>query len=149
MFSGGAPTVEPSVDGKGVDWGKTLTPLMDVLKKTDGRELKAEYAPKPAKVTTDAANKLGIKEVIGEFTTRGFASGLRRQHPHGRRTQVNGAIVMPGETFSLNGFTGPRTTAQGYVEAGVIKDGAPGRGGRRRYLAVRDDAVQRVVLRRP
>ncbi|HEU5107698.1 MAG TPA: VanW family protein, partial [Micromonosporaceae bacterium] len=41
--------------------------------------------------------------------------------------EVNGAIVKPGDTFSLNGFTGPRTAAQGYVEAGVIKDGAPGR----------------------
>jgi vancomycin resistance protein YoaR len=41
--------------------------------------------------------------------------------------KVNGAIVKPGDTFSLNGFTGPRGTPQGYVEAGVIKDGAPGR----------------------
>jgi vancomycin resistance protein YoaR len=126
VFSSGAPTVEPSVDGKGVDWAKTLTPVMDVLKKSDGRELKAEYAPKPAKVTTDAANKLGIKEVIGEFTTRGFASdsGINIRTV---AAEVDGAIVKPGETFSLNGFTGPRTKAQGYVEAGVIKEGAPGR----------------------
>lgn len=126
VFSGGAPTVEPSVDGKGIDWAKTLTPLMDTLKKADGRELKAEYAPKPAKVTTDAANKLGIKEVISEFTTKGFAadSGVNIRTV---AAEVNGAIVKPGETFSLNGFTGPRTSAQGYVEAGVIKDGAPGR----------------------
>uniref|UniRef100_UPI0016097262 VanW family protein n=1 Tax=Actinophytocola algeriensis TaxID=1768010 RepID=UPI0016097262 len=126
VFSSGAPTVEPSVDGKGVDWAKTLTPVMDVLKKTDGRELKAVYAPKPAKVTTDAANKLGIKEVIGEFTTRGFASdsGVNIRTV---AEEVDGAIVKPGETFSLNGYTGPRTKAQGYVEAGVIKEGAPGR----------------------
>jgi vancomycin resistance protein YoaR len=126
VFSSGTPTVEPSVDGKGVDWAKTLTPIMDVLKKADGRELKAEYAPKPAKVTTDAANKLGIKEVIGEFTTRGFASdsGINIRTV---AAEVDGAIVKPGETFSLNGYTGPRTKAQGYVEAGVIKEGAPGR----------------------
>ena len=30
---------------------------------------------------------------------------------------------MPGETFSLNTFTGPRGTAQGYVPAGVISGG--------------------------
>ena len=41
--------------------------------------------------------------------------------------EVDGAIVKPGDTFSLNGYTGPRTAAQGYVEAGVIKDGAPSR----------------------
>ena len=126
VFSSGAPTVEPSVDGKGVDWGKSLTPLMGILKKTDGREIKAEYAPKPAKVTTDAANKLGIKEVIGEFTTKGFAadSGVNIRMV---ASEVDGAIVGPGETFSLNGHTGPRTAAQGYVEAGAIKDGAPAR----------------------
>jgi vancomycin resistance protein YoaR len=126
VFSGGKPTVEPSVDGKGVDWGRTLTPLIDTLKKADGRELKAEYAPKPAKVTTDAANKLGIKEVIGEFTTSGFAqdSGINIRTV---AAKVNGAIVKPGETFSLNGFTGPRTKKQGYVEAGVIENGAPAR----------------------
>ncbi|WP_460394540.1 VanW family protein [Actinophytocola sediminis] len=122
VFSGGAPSVTPSVDGKGVDWKKSLTPLLDVLKKSDGREITATYAAKPAKVTTDAANKLGIKEVIGEFTTEGFAadSGVNIRVV---AQQVNGAIVKPGETFSLNGFTGPRTKAQGYVEAGVIKDG--------------------------
>ena len=126
VFSSGAPTVEPSVDGKGVDWGKSLTPLMDILKKTDSREIKAEYAPKPAKVTTDAANKLGIKEVIGEFTTKGFAadSGVNIRTV---AAEVDGAIVAPGATFSLNGHTGPRTTAQGYVEAGAIKEGAPAR----------------------
>jgi vancomycin resistance protein YoaR len=77
-------------------------------------------------VTTEQAKGLGIKEVIGEFTTRGFAadSGVNIRVVAG---EVNGAIVKPGETFSLNGHTGPRTEAQGYVGAGVIKDGAPGR----------------------
>ena len=126
VFEGGAPAVQPSVDGKGVDWGVSLTPLMDTLKKKDGRELTATYTNKPAKVTTEAAEGLGIKEVIGEFTTNNFAadSGINIRTV---AAEVNGAIVKPGEEFSLNGFTGPRTTAEGYVEAGVIKDGAPGR----------------------
>ncbi len=126
VFTSGTPTVKASVDGKGVDWKKSLTPLLDVLKKTDGRELTASYKHKPAKVTTAAANKLGIKEVIGEFSTGGFApeSGVNIRTV---AAEVDGAIVKPGDTFSLNGYTGPRTAAQGYVEAGVIKDGAPSR----------------------
>jgi vancomycin resistance protein YoaR len=126
VFSGGAPTVKPSVDGKGVDWKKSLTPLLDVLKKTDGRELTATYKAKPAKVTTAAAHKLGIKEVIGEFSTSGFASdsGVNIRTV---AEEVDGAIVKPGDTFSLNGYTGPRTAAQGYVEAGVIENGVPNR----------------------
>ncbi|WP_409186087.1 VanW family protein [Amycolatopsis sp. VS8301801F10] len=125
-FSGGKPVVEPSADGNTVDWEQSLKPLPNTLKQTDSRELKAIYKKTPAKVTTEQANKLGVKEVIGEFTTGGFApdSGTNIRVV---AEKVNGAIVKPGETFSLNGFTGPRGRAQGYVEAGVIENGAPAR----------------------
>lgn len=126
VFSGGKPTVEPSQDGNKIVWDKTLEPLVDVLKKTDGRELTAHYEKKPAELTTEDAEKLGIKEVIGEFTTGGFApdSGVNIRTV---AAKVNGAIVKPGETFSLNGYTGPRGTAQGYVDAGIIENGKPGK----------------------
>jgi vancomycin resistance protein YoaR len=126
VFEGGKPKVQESVDGMAVKWDTTLAPLPDVVQKPTGRELKAEYEKKPAKVTTDQANQQGIKEVIGEFTTGGFAgdSGVNIKVV---AQKVNGAIVKPGETFSLNGFTGPRGTPQGYVEAGVIENGAPAR----------------------
>jgi vancomycin resistance protein YoaR len=126
VFDGGKPAVQPSVDGLTVNWELTVKPMLDVLKRADSRELKAEYTKKPAKVTTEQANQLGVKEVIGEFTTGGFAadSGVNIRVV---AQKVNGAIVKPGETFSLNGFTGPRGIPQGYVEAGIIENGAPGR----------------------
>jgi vancomycin resistance protein YoaR len=126
VFDGGKPAVKPSEDGLAVDWEPTVKPMLDVLKRTGKRELKAMYAKKPAKVTTEQAEALGVKEVIGEFTTGGFAtdSGVNIRVV---ARKVDGAIVRPGETFSLNGFTGPRGAAQGYVEAGVIENGAPAR----------------------
>ncbi|WAL67014.1 VanW family protein [Amycolatopsis cynarae] len=126
VFSGGKPAVAESVDGRGVDWEPTLQPLAELLRQTGRRELAAKYVDTPAKVTTEQANQLGIREVIGEFTTGGFAtdSGINIRTV---AAKVDGAIVKPGETFSLNGFTGPRGTAQGYVEAGVIENGAPAR----------------------
>jgi vancomycin resistance protein YoaR len=126
VFDGGKPTVAPSEDGLTIDWGPTVKPMLDVLKRAGNRELKAEYKKEPAKVTTEQANQFGVKEVIGEFTTGGFAadSGVNIRVV---AQKVNGAIVKPGETFSLNGFTGPRGAAQGYVEAGVIENGAPAR----------------------
>jgi vancomycin resistance protein YoaR len=126
VFDTGRPTVQPSVDGHGVDWDKSLVGLLDVLRRTDNRVIKAQYGDQPARVTTDAANRLGITDVIGEFTTGGFAqdSGM---NIHRVADQVNGAVVKPGETFSLNGYTGPRGAAQGYIEAGVIEHGAPAR----------------------
>lgn len=126
IFEGGKPSVEPSEDANVVDWEPSLKPVLDVLKLTGTRELPVTYKKTPAKVTTEQANQLGIKEVVSEFKTGGFApdSGTNIRVV---AQKVNGAIVKPGETFSLNGFTGPRGAAQGYVEAGVIKDGAPGR----------------------
>ncbi|ATE57778.1 hypothetical protein CNX65_34425 [Actinosynnema pretiosum] len=126
VFDGGKPTVKESVDGLGVDWDKSLNGFIDVLKRADKREVKAEYKHTPAKVTTEQANKMGIKEVIGEFQTGGFAqdSGVNIRVV---AEKVNGAIVKPGETFSLNGYTGPRGKAEGYVDAGIIENGAPGR----------------------
>jgi vancomycin resistance protein YoaR len=126
VFEGGKPAVDPSTDGRTIDWDPSLKPLPDVLKKTDGREVPAIYKDSPAKVTTDQANQLGVKEVVGEFTTGGFAADSGT-NIHVVAQKVNGAIVKPGETFSLNGFTGPRGKPQGYVEAGVIENGAPAR----------------------
>ncbi|MCE7005212.1 VanW family protein [Kibdelosporangium philippinense] len=126
VFEGGKPTVHPSEEGKKVDWDPSLATFPDVVQQQDKRELVLKYTVKPAKVTTEQANALGIKEVIGEYTTGGFVaeSGVNIRTV---AQKVQGAIVKPGDTFSLNGFTGPRGLAQGYVEAGVIKDGAPGR----------------------
>nr|WP_204765003.1 VanW family protein [Lentzea nigeriaca] len=126
VFEGGRPTVKESVDGLDLDWDKNLQPYFDTVKKTDGREVKFEYKHTPAKVTTEQANKMGIKEVIGEFQTGGFAaaSGVNIRVV---AEKVNGAIVKPKETFSLNKYTGPRGTAQGYVEAGIIENGIPGK----------------------
>ncbi|OKI39277.1 VanW family protein [Saccharothrix sp. CB00851] len=126
VFEGGRPVVKESVDGRGIDWEKSLTTVLDVLKRDNERAIKAEYKHTPAKVTTEQANKMGIKEVIGEFQTGGFvaASGTNIRVV---AEKVNGAIVKPGETFSLNGYTGPRGLAQGYVEAGIIENGVPGK----------------------
>jgi vancomycin resistance protein YoaR len=126
VIEGGRPVVKPSVDGRGVDWVKSLETLPDVLRGTDNRAIPATYAHQPAKFTTEAANALGIKEIIGEFTTGGFASdsGVNIRVI---AAEVNGAVLRPGEKFSLNGHTGPRGTAQGYIEAGIIERGRPGR----------------------
>ncbi|GAA3550447.1 VanW family protein [Amycolatopsis ultiminotia] len=125
-FSSGAPVVAPSSDGRKIDWDQTLAGLLKAITGPGERAVQAKYTDAPAKVTTDAVKSLGIKEVIGEFTTTGFAadSGVNIRVV---AQKVNGAIVKPGETFSLNGYTGPRGTPQGYVEAGVIEEGVPAR----------------------
>ncbi|WP_422647120.1 VanW family protein [Actinoalloteichus caeruleus] len=126
VFSGGSPSVKPSVDGRAINWETTLEPLEETILRGADRRLAAHYEDEPAEVTTEDAENLGVKEVIGEFTTGGFAPDSG-QNIKRAAEQVNGAIVKPGDTFSLNGHTGPRQAAQGYVDAGIIEQGKPGR----------------------
>ena len=120
--SGGAVTIVPSVDGVGIAPEHLADQLMTVLTQPAPRTLTAELGPVPADFTTEEAQALGVKEEIGSFTTNigNCDSGvnIRVVAP-----KVDGALIMPGETFSLNTFTGPRGTAQGYVPAGVISGG--------------------------
>ncbi|MBY4127296.1 VanW family protein [Rhodococcus fascians] len=125
-FSGGAPTVVPGVMGELVEWRKTLEQLPALLAADGPRTTEALYEPAPPALTTEAAQNLGVREVVAEYTTGGFeyASGVNI----GLTAQiVNGALVKPKETFSLNGYTGPRGTAQGFVESGIIDNGRPDR----------------------
>ncbi|MGN5994498.1 VanW family protein [Corynebacterium striatum] len=123
-FSGDKMNVTPSVDGSIIDWEKTLKDF-DKRVKGDERTWDADYKPDPAEYTTEMAEKATFNETVSEFSTGGFsgASGVNIRRV---AEQVNGAVVSPGETFSLNGYTGPRGTAQGYVESGIIIDGHSG-----------------------
>ena len=126
-FSSGSPVVVPSQDGRGVDYPATLTNLLGVLTGNGPREIVAVYGDQPAELTTEELEGLGITGVIGEFTTGGFAADSGRNIKRAAE-QINGMVVQPGETFSLNAATAPRNAANGYVEAGIINDGHPDRG---------------------
>ena len=102
----------------------------------------------PTFSTTDA-EKLGVKEQVGTFTTHHPCCAARVHNIHTIADIVNGAVIMPGATFSLNQFVGPRDTKRGFVEAPMIEDGLFQKLGRRWRFAIRDHDVQRGVLRRP
>ncbi|MGO2425022.1 MAG: VanW family protein [Corynebacterium flavescens] len=123
-FAGDSKSVTPSKDGEVIDWDKTLHEL-DKRVRGDDRTWDADYRPDPAEFTTEDAEKSTFDQTIGEFSTGGF-SGPSGENIRLVAEKVNGAVVNPGETFSLNGFTGPRGTAQGYVESGIIIDGHAG-----------------------
>ncbi|MDI9903885.1 VanW family protein [Rhodococcus sp. IEGM 1409] len=123
-FAGGKPTVVPGVVGDLINWPDTVKELPVLLGSTASRATPAVYGPVPPALTTEAADALGINEVIGEFTTGGFeyASGVNIGLA---ASEIDGAVIKPGDTFSLNEYTGPRGAAQGYVESGIINNGRP------------------------
>ncbi|MBB3085424.1 VanW family protein [Geodermatophilus sabuli] len=121
-LSGSAVSIVPSVDGTGVDPAALAGQLLEVLPQPAPRTVTAQLGAVEAEFSTADAEALGIREQISTFTTN-FTSAASGTNIRVGAAEIDGAIVRPGETFSLNGHTGPRGTAQGYVEAGVINNG--------------------------
>ncbi|MDG4806750.1 VanW family protein [Micromonospora sp. WMMD1120] len=132
-ISGGRPVTTEGRPGQQVDTEALSRDLLAVLPKSDGREVNGELKTTPPTLTADKLAGLGIKERVSTFTTR-FTGGLtsaRSQNIVTIAKKVDGTVVLPGKTFSLNGHTGERGYAQGYRDAPVILDGklVPGVGG--------------------
>ncbi|ASF11040.1 VanW family protein [Nocardia brasiliensis] len=123
-LTGGKPTVVPAVVGDKINWPKTLEQYTALLTAPGERAAQAVYEKVEPKLTTEAAQGLGVVETMGSFTTNGF-SGPSGVNIRVVAKKVNGAVVKPGDTFSLNDFTGPRGAAEGYVESGIIDHGRP------------------------
>ncbi|GAA2007810.1 VanW family protein [Nakamurella flavida] len=119
-----APVITPSTDGRTVDWNATQAAMSGAVLAADpaARAVPVVYVSAAPALSTAQVQALGINEVIGEFTTGGFASNSG-ENIRVVAEKVNGAIVQPGATFSLNDFTGQRTSAEGYVPAAVIQEG--------------------------
>ncbi len=118
----GAPAIEPSKPGRAVDWAATEAAISAAINSGD-HQVAVVYRTAAPAFSTEQAQALGIKEVIGEFTTGGFAAASG-ENIRVVAAKVDGAIVKPGATFGLNEFTGTRGAEQGYVEAAIIQEGA-------------------------
>jgi vancomycin resistance protein YoaR len=64
-----------------------------------------------------------VLERVSTFTTYFTPGEERNRNIVLVARKVDGVTVGPGETFSLNGYTGPRGHAEGYVDAPVILGG--------------------------
>ncbi|XVV11956.1 VanW family protein [Actinoplanes sp. CA-131856] len=121
-LAGGAPKIVASTPGKVVALGNEL---LAVLPEPAPRAITATLKATPAGATDAAVAKLGIKERVSTFTTyfTGGAKSPRSQNIITIAKAVDGAVVKPGETFSLNGHTGERGYHNGYKDAPVIVNG--------------------------
>jgi vancomycin resistance protein YoaR len=71
----------------------------------------------------DFLAELGIVELVGEFTTNHDCCQSRVTNIQRLGEIIRGQIVLPGDSFSVNDFVGPRTTEKGFVGGGVIYQG--------------------------
>ena len=74
----------------------------------------------PPEVTTEDILALGVKEKISEFTTRHSCCQPRVTNIQLFADIIDGTIVMPGDTLSLNDTVGERTLERGFRPAPTI-----------------------------
>ncbi len=123
-MTSGAITVVPAVDGSSIAPEKLAAAMQSAAVKTgDERTAAIEVIKKDAEFTTAEAEKLKPTEVIGEFSTKFPHAAYRNTNLGKAAATVNGTVLLPGETFSLNDTLGQRTAANGYVDGYVINGG--------------------------
>jgi vancomycin resistance protein YoaR len=122
-FVSGAPVVQPGVPGTAADLSHLGTEIIGVLGQAPPRQFVVPTNTTQPKVTTQDIENLGIKEVVSTFTTHHPCCAARVTNIHTIANIVNGHIIMPGQTFSLNAFVGQRDAKRGFVEAPEINDG--------------------------
>lgn len=121
---------KPSSDGKDIDIQKAQQqveekiPYLFASGKPQNFIIPVETKTIHPKITTEAANKLGIKELIGVGTSlfQGSIAG-RIYNVELAASRVNNILVAPGDVFSFDQTVGDVSSFTGYKQAYVIQNG--------------------------
>jgi vancomycin resistance protein YoaR len=98
---------------------------VDELARADGADRSAKIAGDSVEPdrTTKEARELRVTQRVSSFTTEHACCQGRVTNIHRFADLMDGALIEPGEQFSLNGYVGPRTAAKGFVAGGAIQQG--------------------------
>jgi vancomycin resistance protein YoaR len=118
------PVVVPGKPGVGLQPTEMAQKLLPVLAKSgDDRKVSVKAKVVEPLVTTADAKALKITEKISSFETE-FPFATYRNQNQGRAADlINGTILKPGETYSMNKTVGERTVANGFTVGTVINGG--------------------------
>ncbi|MEU4574445.1 VanW family protein [Nonomuraea sp. ATR24] len=119
----GKPVLVPSREGRGVNAKALARDVVKLVRSGGNRVVPVALADAPPEVTTEQVADLGIKETVSSFTTTFDCCLPRVTNIRRMAEQVDGVLVKPGETFSLNELVGERTAEGGYVPADQIVGG--------------------------
>ena len=120
----GKPRIIPAKPGVSFNQAEVDAAFLDLVARPTGeREMDVPAEVVEPAFTTEDAKALGIKEEISSFTTY-FPYAEYRNVNIGRAAElVDGTIVEPGGTFSLNGTVGERTAENGFTTGFIISNG--------------------------
>ena len=120
----GKPRIVPSRPGVTYDRTDLAEAFLGLVSRPSGkREERVKATTERPDFTTAEARKLGIRERVSTFTTYYPHADYRNTNIGRAGELIDGTVLEPGETFSLNGTVGERTRANGFTEGYVISDG--------------------------
>jgi vancomycin resistance protein YoaR len=121
---GGKPRVVPAKVGVDID-PEALADRFARVAVREGaqRRLVVEGQVTPPAFTTAEAQALKVNERVSTFTTRFPYAEYRNINLPRAAELINGTLLRPGETFSLNDVVGERTKANGFTQGYVVDGG--------------------------
>ncbi|RCG32234.1 hypothetical protein DQ384_06965 [Sphaerisporangium album] len=122
VIENGAPKLVPARPGKGIDDAELTSALARLIDQGGSRTIPVSLAVTQPPLTDAEALKLGVKQKVGEFTTYFSCCAARVTNIQRAARLVDGRVVRPGETFSLNEAIGAPAVARGFVAAQAIED---------------------------
>jgi vancomycin resistance protein YoaR len=123
LAGGGVVEVVPARRGVGLDVERTTAAIRRaVLSRTNRVAAVATEAADP-ELTTSEARALGISRVLAAYTTAYSGTADRIHNLQLAVKLIDGALIPPGATFSLNDRVGERTLERGFRSAPVIIGG--------------------------
>lgn len=120
----GAPRVVPAQPGTTFPRRQLANAFLKAVVRPAGeRRAGVRGKDQAADFTTRDARQLGVREKVSEFTTT-YPYAEYRNVNIGRAAElVDGTLLEPGETFSMNDIVGERTRENGFTEGTIISDG--------------------------
>lgn len=117
--------------------GRTLNPStsaarLEIQAEKDASKVRFQMAGKLVTPQLTRARLKGVTGVLASFSTRFNPANIKRtRNMRVAIRSIDGSLLSPGETFSLNKTVGERTQARGYRTAIIFEDGQkkPGLGG--------------------
>ncbi len=114
--------VDPSRTGRAFDAELAAVQLTELLREGI-REARLRLAEVESEFPTSRAEELRPTHVLGTFTTYYQAGQTRNANIQLLADVIDGALVLPGEQFSINEISGERSCEKGYEPAGTIVRG--------------------------
>ncbi len=121
----GKPVIKPAKPGVGLRSEEMAVKLIPAITQTgSARSVTVDSKVVPPTFTTADAEALHITQKISEFVTYFPYARYRNINQSRAASLINGTILEPGQTFSLNNTVGERSKDNGFVKGIVIGEGA-------------------------